>query len=145
MQSALLEQIQKGKGLKKTVTVDRSAPAIAGAVRDGPAPPRGGAPAVPRAPPVPGVGGTGESAAPAAHDDGPPQLAGIFAGVGMPTLRKTGAPVASSLASGGGAAPPRAPPAAPPRAPPAAPPPRPLVRRLRLRPVRLWHLLPGRQ
>ncbi|GAA5915505.1 hypothetical protein JCM8208_007467, partial [Rhodotorula glutinis] len=62
-------------------------------------PPSRGAPAVPRAPPVPGGGG----ASAAADNDGPPQLAGIFAGVGMPTLKKTGAPVASSL---GGVGPP---------------------------------------
>ncbi|GAA5838923.1 hypothetical protein JCM9279_003901 [Rhodotorula babjevae] len=117
MDSSLLAQIQKGKGLKKAVTVDKSKPVGAGAVLDesGGAPSRG-APAVPRAPPVPG-------GASAAEDSGaPPQLAGIFAGVGMPTLKKTGAPVASSL--GGAPPPPGPPPSAPPR-PPVAPPPRP--------------------
>jgi len=30
MQNALLDQIQKGKGLKKVQTVDKSGPAVAG-------------------------------------------------------------------------------------------------------------------
>lgn len=76
--SALLEQIQSGKRLKKTETRDRSAPILdakpgggggGGGVRAG-----GGGGA------GPGLGGGG---------GGPPQLAGLFAG-GMPKLKPAG-------------------------------------------------------
>ncbi|GAA6007395.1 uncharacterized protein JCM10292_002392, partial [Rhodotorula paludigena] len=82
MDSALLSQIQKGKGLRKAQTNDRSQAQGVGAVLDGSTP----KPAAPRAPPVPGGGGGGgaSSAAddsPAAGGGGPPQLAGIFAGL----------------------------------------------------------------
>ncbi|GEM10073.1 hypothetical protein Rt10032_c10g4090 [Rhodotorula toruloides] len=94
MDGALLQQIQKGKGLRKTQTNDRSAAAGVGRILDESAP-KSRAPPVPRASARAGGG----------DDDGaqkPPQLAGIFAGVGMPTLRKTGAPVASSLSGSAG-------------------------------------------
>ncbi|GAA6054308.1 hypothetical protein NBRC10513_006451 [Rhodotorula toruloides] len=121
MDGALLQQIQKGKGLKKTQTNDRSAAAGVGRIIDESAPKRTGAPPVPRA---------SAPSAPSGEDDAPKpqQLAGIFAGVGMPTLRKTGAPGASSLGGAGGGAPPApsraspAPPSRPPVAPPRAPP-----------------------
>lgn len=72
--SALLAQIQAGRSLKKTVTNDRSAPAIDGSSK-GPAGGRGLA-----APPiVPSSSGSSASA-------GPPQLGGLFAG-GIPKLK----------------------------------------------------------
>lgn len=66
-----------------------------GRIIDESAPKRTGAPPVPRA---------SAPSAPSGEDDAPKpqQLAGIFAGVGMPTLRKTGAPGASSLGGAGG-------------------------------------------
>ncbi|GAA6038094.1 hypothetical protein JCM8097_007543 [Rhodosporidiobolus ruineniae] len=96
MDSSLLAQIQKGKGLKKTQTNDRSQAQGVGAVLDA----SGGAPK-PRAPAVPkpaaASGGDEEDTTPRA-----PQLGGLFAGVGMPTLKKTGAPGASTMLGGGG-------------------------------------------
>ncbi|EEP81016.1 predicted protein [Uncinocarpus reesii 1704] len=106
--SALLTDITKGRNLKKTVTNDRSAPAISKSSGGSSGPPVGGAPPIPGmlkpptglAPPVPagggnrvrsnsdsgggGYGGDGASAVPAA-----PQLGGLFAG-GIPKLRKRG-------------------------------------------------------
>ncbi|OWZ53971.1 hypothetical protein C368_03725 [Cryptococcus neoformans 125.91] len=123
MNAALLQQIQQGKGLKKTHVNDRSAPQVAGSVA-GAAGGAGGAaatgrpPAAPRppasAPPVP------------SGNDPASQLAGLFAG-GMPALRKTGDRAASG--TGHFAKPPPVPSAskAPskPSAPPPPPPPRP--------------------
>ncbi|KAI4098655.1 MAG: hypothetical protein L6R37_006385 [Teloschistes peruensis] len=105
---ALLTDITKGAKLKKAVTNDRSAPQVDQRSSSSAGPPSG-APPIPGiskpsgglAPPVPGASGrnrgrsnsdtssggvtTDASAVPSA-----PQLGGIFAGVGMPKLRKTG-------------------------------------------------------
>ncbi|GAA6054647.1 hypothetical protein JCM3770_002921 [Rhodotorula araucariae] len=63
MDSALLQQIQKGKGLKKAVTNDRSQPAVAGpAVPRAPSPPPAPSPA--RAPPPPPAGPPGRAPPP---------------------------------------------------------------------------------
>ncbi|KAK8156923.1 hypothetical protein BC567DRAFT_299065 [Phyllosticta citribraziliensis] len=103
---ALLGDIEKGARLRKVTQVnDRSAPQI-GKVVDGPAKPTMGAPPVPGmakppgglAPPVPGnrarsssdTGRDRSDSSGGAAVGGAPQLAGIFAGVGMPKLRKTG-------------------------------------------------------
>ncbi|KAK8156202.1 hypothetical protein BKA80DRAFT_134303 [Phyllosticta citrichinensis] len=103
---ALLGDIEKGARLRKVTQVnDRSAPQI-GKVVDGPAKPTMGAPPVPGmakppgglAPPVPGnrarsssdTGRDRSDSSGGAAAGGAPQLAGIFAGVGMPKLRKTG-------------------------------------------------------
>ena len=74
--SALLQQIQAGKKLKKAETHDRSAPVI-----DTPKGGGGGG----------SVGRAGGGASPmiAAGGGGPPQLAGLFAG-GMPKLKPAG-------------------------------------------------------
>ncbi|KAI4174762.1 MAG: hypothetical protein LQ343_002133 [Gyalolechia ehrenbergii] len=103
---ALLTDITKGAKLKKAVTNDRSAPQVgkASGSSGGPpvgAPPIPGLPKPPAglAPPVPGDkglnrgrsnsdasgGGVDANTVPSA-----PQLGGIFAGVGMPKLKKTG-------------------------------------------------------
>ena len=93
MQGALLQDITKGKALRKAVTNDRSAPIVGGGVVSGggsrPSP-SGGAPKVPGglAPPIP------ENRARSNSDQGvgieqPPQLGGLFAG-GMPKLKKRG-------------------------------------------------------
>lgn len=75
--------IPGGKGLKKTVTVDKSAPLIDTKASSG-----GGAGRTVSS----GGGGGGGGAAPVmSGSDGPAQqLAGLFAG-GMPSLKKTGA------------------------------------------------------
>lgn len=75
--SALLQQIQAGKKLKKAETHDRSAPII-----DTPKGGGGGGGSVGRA-------GGGASPMIAAGGGGPPQLAGLFAG-GMPKLKPAG-------------------------------------------------------
>lgn len=74
--SALLQEIQKGKRLRKAETIDKSAPAI-----DVPKSKSGG-------------GGGGISRAPTSSTagggaGGPPQLGGLFAG-GMPKLKPAG-------------------------------------------------------
>jgi len=107
MQGALLSDISKGKALKKAVTNDRSAPVVGGSSGGGSGPsPLGGAPPIPTgapkapgglAPPAPGIRarsnsdhGSRENAAVSGVDK-PPQLAGLFSGLGgMPKLRKTG-------------------------------------------------------
>jgi WH2 motif len=69
MSSELLKQIQAGKKLKKADTNDRSAPLIDTSNSK----PSSGAPA---------IGAAGRS-------EGPPQLAGLFAG-GIPKLKPAG-------------------------------------------------------
>lgn len=78
--SELLKQIQAGKNLKKTVTNDRSAPAVAGAKGGGGGATRGAAHS---APTIASAGAAGGSAA------GPPQIGGLFAG-GIPKLKPAG-------------------------------------------------------
>ena len=81
--SALLAQIQAGKALKKTVTNDRSAPALAGSNKNTPsAGAFGGAPAIPVVKSA-STGATGGGGGPLS---GPPQLGALFAG-GMPKLK----------------------------------------------------------
>ncbi len=101
-QGALLADIHKGRALKKAVTNDRSAPQVGKVVSSGgPAPSALGAPPIPGmpkapgglAPPPPGLRARSNSdqgdRTSTVSTDGPPQLAGLFAG-GMPKLRKTG-------------------------------------------------------
>ncbi|KAL8859377.1 MAG: hypothetical protein Q9178_004055 [Gyalolechia marmorata] len=103
---ALLTDITKGARLKKAVTNDRSAPQVGkvGSSSTGPAvgaPPVPGIPKPPAglAPPIPGDptasrgrrnSDTGGVAGTAGAVSSAPQLGGIFAGVGMPKLKKTG-------------------------------------------------------
>jgi WAS/WASL-interacting protein len=74
--SALLEQIQAGRRLKKAETNDRSAPAI-----DTTKASAGGGGGAPRV--------ASSSTPPAPNGGGPPQLGGLFAG-GMPKLKPAG-------------------------------------------------------
>lgn len=78
--SELLKSIQAGKSLKKTVTNDRSAPAVDTGKGGG----GGRGPSIASAPSVSGGGGGGGPPA-----GGPPQLGALFAG-GMPKLRPAG-------------------------------------------------------
>ncbi|CAF9934030.1 hypothetical protein IMSHALPRED_009564 [Imshaugia aleurites] len=105
---ALLTDITKGARLKKAETNDRSAPIVGKTPGASAGPPNGGAPAVPGlgkppsglVPPVPvsGAGGLNRARSNSEATGGgdssgasaAPQLAGIFAGVGIPKLRKTG-------------------------------------------------------
>ncbi|KAF2717560.1 hypothetical protein K431DRAFT_315657 [Polychaeton citri CBS 116435] len=93
---ALLGDIRSGKKLKSVQTNDRSAPTIDKKAGSS-APPIGGAPPVPGLRP-PGAAGTnrarsnsdhGSNAGPAGGMEAAPQLGGLFAGVGMPKLKKT--------------------------------------------------------
>lgn len=72
--SALLQEIQAGKRLKKAQTNDRSAPLVADEK------PKSGGRAISSAGASAPIGGGGA---------GPPQLAGLFAG-GMPKLKPAG-------------------------------------------------------
>ncbi|GAA6016347.1 hypothetical protein JCM10207_003832 [Rhodosporidiobolus poonsookiae] len=90
MDSSLLSQIQAGKGLKKVQTNDRSQAQGVGAVLDASGGSKSSAPKPPSAPRPPGGASGG-------GDDRPQQLGGLFAGVGMPTLKKTGAVGASTM------------------------------------------------
>lgn len=79
--SALLQSIQKGAKLKKTVTVDKSAPALAGKIASNNNGTSGGAPSRPSALP-----GSGSNAT-----NGMPKLGGIFEGMStMPKLKPVG-------------------------------------------------------
>ena len=75
--SELLKQIQAGRALKKTVTNDRSAPALDNPKGGGGGGGGGGS-----------LGGGGPSLA-SARAGGPPQLGGLFAG-GIPKLKPAG-------------------------------------------------------
>ncbi|KAI4193037.1 MAG: hypothetical protein LQ346_004026 [Caloplaca aetnensis] len=103
---ALLTDITKGARLKKAVTNDRSAPVIGTGGSSAAGPPTG-APPIPGIPKPPGglappvSGGSTANRARSNSDMGSsgvdanampsaPQLGGIFAGVGMPKLKKTG-------------------------------------------------------
>ncbi|XP_063974491.1 uncharacterized protein LOC135161123 isoform X1 [Diachasmimorpha longicaudata] len=72
----LLQSIRAGKQLKKTVTVDKSAPAISGKVKNGLSPNSPASPSVP-------------SSTNSTITSGPMALGGLFAG-GMPKLKPTG-------------------------------------------------------
>ncbi|MCJ1261999.1 hypothetical protein MMC22_001868 [Lobaria immixta] len=102
---ALLTDITKGARLKKAVTNDRSAPQVGKTASISAGPPVGSAPTVPRpqgglAPPVPGGtstnrGRSNSDSGGTRHEDSAgvsvgPQLGGIFAGVGIPKLKRTG-------------------------------------------------------
>lgn len=81
--NALLSQIQKGKSLNKTVTVDKSKPFIEGNKTRAPSGPSGGGGNM-------GIGGGGGGSGSA------PKLGGLFEG-GMPKLK----PVGSTQPRGG--------------------------------------------
>ncbi|KAI4232858.1 MAG: hypothetical protein LQ349_004739 [Xanthoria aureola] len=113
---ALLTDITKGARLKKAVTNDRSAPQV-GKASSSSAGPVVGAPPIPGimkppaglAPPVPGTlsasrgrsnSDTGGATEDANAVPSAPQLAGIFAGVGMPKLKRTGGGVDTGASRG---------------------------------------------
>jgi len=88
----LLGDISKGIRLKKAVTNDRSVPAVAGGVvgesSSASQAPKLGVPPSLGVPPIPPSGNrqrsasdVGSGSTPVVDTDGPPQLAGIFAGL----------------------------------------------------------------
>ncbi|KAL2757556.1 hypothetical protein ACRALDRAFT_1074549 [Sodiomyces alcalophilus JCM 7366] len=99
---ALLQDISKGRALRKAATNDRSAPVVGKVVGgDAAGPPVGGAPPIPGlggmlkppgglAPPLPGnrARSNSDQSGRDAPTTSAPQLAGLFAG-GMPKLRKS--------------------------------------------------------
>ena len=103
-----MTDITKGTKLKKAVTNDRSAPLVEKPSGRSIGPPVGGAPPIPGqgkpptglAPPVPGAAASNRARSNSDQGSGvggdsggtatAPQLGGIFAGVGIPKLRKTG-------------------------------------------------------
>jgi WAS/WASL-interacting protein len=89
--SELLKQIQAGRALKKTATVDKSKPMIDGVKTSvGGGGGGGGGPSLGgRESGGGGSGGGGIGAALGGGGGGPPQLAGLFAG-GMPKLKPAG-------------------------------------------------------
>ncbi|KXL46142.1 hypothetical protein M433DRAFT_136727 [Acidomyces richmondensis BFW] len=91
--TALLSDIEKGTRLKKAVTNDRSAPMVEKKGSGGGGPPVGGAPPVPGGlrPPGPGRArsNSDQGGSSVAAMETAPQLGGLFAGVGMPKLRKS--------------------------------------------------------
>ena len=103
-----MTDITKGARLKKAVTNDRSAPLVERSSGSSSGPLIGGAPPIPGlgrpptslAPPVPGAAASSRARSNSDQGSGgggdtgglatAPQLGGIFAGVGIPKLRKTG-------------------------------------------------------